>query len=103
MAVEWSKRDRYKRIIGKVFVADPSCAKQECPKNVDACLSQITVGLAWWYRQYAHGQTAEDRYRYELAETEAKVRKAGLWIEKEPTPPWEFRHSRGIKMVKYGF
>ena len=44
--VEWNKLDRYKRTIGKVMVADPSCAKTNCPKTVDAGLSQITVGLA---------------------------------------------------------
>lgn len=94
VAVEWAKRDRYKRIIGKVMVAEPSCSKPDCPKILDAGLSQISVGLAWWYRQYARDQLPEDRQRYELAESEAKAKKAGLWSEKEPIPPWEWRKRR---------
>jgi len=90
--VEWNKLDRYKRTIGKVMVADPSCTKTNCPKTIDVGLSQITVGLAWWYRKYAREQIEEDRQRYEFAETEAKARRAGLWSEKESVPPWEWRH-----------
>jgi endonuclease YncB( thermonuclease family) len=90
--VVWTKRDRYQRIIGKVMVAEPSCLRPDCPKTLDAGLSQISVGLAWWYRQYARDQSPEDRQRYELAESEAKARKAGLWSEREPVPPWEWRH-----------
>jgi len=93
VAVEWHKTDRYKRIIGKVLVADPACTKADCPKTFDACLSQVSVGLAWWYRQYAKEQLPEDRQRYELAENEARARKAGLWVDAEPVPPWEFRHA----------
>lgn len=92
VAVEWNKFDRYQRIIGKVKVANPSCSKAECPKSLDAGMSQITVGLAWWYRKYAKDQSEEDRRRYEFAETEAKAKKAGLWLEKDPVPPWEWRH-----------
>lgn len=91
--VEWNKLDRYKRIVGKVTVADPSCGKANCPKTLDAGLSQITVGLAWWYRQYAKEQLPEDRQRYETAEAQARAKRVGLWSENEPTPPWEYRHA----------
>ena len=49
--VEWDKRDRYKRIVGKVWVQPESCPT--CPMTLDAGHAQITVGLAWWYRKYA--------------------------------------------------
>lgn len=94
VAVEWNKLDRYKRTIGKVMVADSSCTKVNCPKTIDVGLSQITVGLAWWYRKYAREQIEEDRQRYEFAESEAKARRAGLWSENESVPPWEWRHAR---------
>ena len=48
--VQWNKRDRYGRIVGKVLVVEAPCKAGDCPKTVDACLSQITAGLAWWYR-----------------------------------------------------
>ena len=92
--VEWNKLDRYKRTIGKVMVANPSCAKANCPKTLDAGLSQITVGLAWWYRKYAKEQTLGDQALYEAAEAEARARRVGLWADREPMPPWEFRHAR---------
>ena len=65
--------------------------KPDCPQTLDAGLAQMTAGLAWWFRKYANEQSAEDRGRYEHAEFEAKIRRAGLWSEKAPTPPWEWR------------
>ena len=53
--VEWDKRDRYKRIVGKVWVQPASCPT--CPMTLDAGHAQITVGLAWWYRKYASEQS----------------------------------------------
>lgn len=91
VVVEWSKKDRYQRIVGKVLVAAPACTSQECPKTLDAGLAQVTDGLAWWYRQYAKEQPEQDRHRYEFAEREAKTNRVGLWVEKEPMAPWEWR------------
>jgi endonuclease YncB( thermonuclease family) len=92
--VEWTKRDRYQRIVGKVWVESPDApcrGNPECPKTLDAGLAQLTVGLSWWFRKYANEQSAEDRGRYEHAEFEAKIRRVGLWSEKAPIPPWEWR------------
>jgi endonuclease YncB( thermonuclease family) len=87
--VEWKKRDRYQRIVGKVMVESPDC--RNCGQTLDAGLAQITTGMAWWYRDYAKEQSEEDRGRYEHAEFEAKIRRAGLWNDKNPVPPWEWR------------
>jgi endonuclease YncB( thermonuclease family) len=92
--LHYDKRDRYGRIVGKVMVASPDAcpdASDDCPKTLDAGLAQLTVGLAWWYRRYANEQSEEDRHRYEFAEHEARVRKAGLWRVGNPIPPWEWR------------
>ena len=48
--------------------------------------------MAWWYRQYAKEQTAQQRAAYEAAENQAKAGREGLWVEANPVPPWEFRH-----------
>ena len=90
--VEWHKRDRYQRIVGKVFVAPPGCAT--CDKNVDASLDQIQAGMAWWYRKYAKEQSVEDRLSYDAAEAEARNRGIGLWRDPDPMPPWDYRHKR---------
>jgi len=87
--VEFDKHDRYGRIVGKVLVRPPDCPT--CGKTLDVGLAQVTSGMAWWYRKYAHEQSPEDQGRYEFAEQEAKAKKAGLWRDVNPTPPWEFR------------
>ena len=89
--VQWDKRDRYRRIIGKVMVAAPSCRATHCPKTLDAGLAQLTVGLAWWYRKYSKDQSPEDAGRYEFAEQEARAKRAGLWADGHPAPPWDWR------------
>ena len=81
VTVEWDKRDRYGRTVGVILVDG---------HNVN--LEQVRAGMAWWYRQYAKDQTADDRQLYELAENEARVAKRGLWADVNPLPPWEWRH-----------
>lgn len=93
--VQWNKRDRYGRIVGKVLVAEVTCKAPACPKTVDAGLRQINLGLAWWYRDYAKEQSNEDAQRYRLAEEDARTRGVGLWASgAAPTPPWEWRREK---------
>ena len=92
--IEWQKKDRYGRIVGKVWVASPDSpcrGKPDCPMTLDAGLAQITMGRAWWFRKYADEQSPEDRARYEFAEQEAQTKKAGLWRDGTAVPPWEWR------------
>lgn len=88
--VEWTKLDRYKRVVGKVLVLSPNCSSA-CPRTFDAGLSQVTAGLAWWYRKYAKEQPAEDLPKYEKAEQGAQSRRQGLWGDKSPIAPWDWR------------
>ena len=92
--VESTKRDRYGRIVGKVWVASPDSpcrGKPDCPMTLDAGLAQITMGRAWWFSRYADEQSPDDRGRYEFAEQEARAKKAGLWRDGTTVPPWEWR------------
>lgn len=89
--VEFQKYDRYGRIVGKVSVAPPDCPT--CAKTIDVGLAQVTSGMAWWYRRYAHEQTPDDQKLYEVAEQEARAKKTGLWQDKNPLPPWEYRRA----------
>jgi len=90
--VEWNKRDRDKRILGKVWVQPESCPT--CPMTLDAGHAQITAGLAWWFRKYANEQSPEDRGAYEFSEQEARAKRVGLWSDPDPVPPWEWRRRR---------
>ena len=91
--IEWAKQDRYGRLIGTVWVAPLGtvCTGPSCPKTLDVNLAQLTVGLAWHYKEYEKEQSPQDRERYAFAEQEAQTRKAGLWSEPDPTPPWVSR------------
>lgn len=89
--MQWSKRDRYLRIVGKVMVSEPNCQQADCSKTLDAGLDQIAAGLAWWYRKYAKDQSATDARAYEFAEQAAHNRGVGLWQDADPTPPWDWR------------
>lgn len=87
--LECHKTDRYGRRICKVWVQPSDCPA--CGQTLDIGLAQVIAGLAWWYREYAREQTAEDQGRYESSEREARLRKLGLWKEQHPVPPWEWR------------
>lgn len=85
--------DRYNRIVGKVMVASPDCREIWCPRIEDAGRRQIEAGLAWWYRRYSREQSSADRVAYEAAEQQARTGRAGLWSDRDPTPPWEWRRA----------
>jgi endonuclease YncB( thermonuclease family) len=89
--VDWYKKDRWGRLIGTVRVASPDCSAAECPKTLNAGLALVTSGLAWHFKRYAHEQSEEDRERYAFAEQEARAKRAGLWSDPDPVPPWEWR------------
>ena len=83
VTVEYQKKDKYGRTLGKVL-----------HNGIDVCLEQIKLGMAWHYKQYASDQPKEDRALYDQTEQDARAKKAGLWIDKAPTPPWEFRRQK---------
>ncbi len=80
VTVEYQKRDRYGRIVGKVLVA-----------GIDVCLEQVKTGFAWHYKKYQHEQSLEDQRLYADAENKARHERLGLWRENNPMPPWEHR------------
>jgi endonuclease YncB( thermonuclease family) len=90
--VEWIKNDRYRRIVGKIWVQPLDCP--HCGLTLDAGQAQLVAGMAWWYRKYANEQSPEDRAQYEFEEHEARARRTGLWRDPEPVPPWIWRKNR---------
>lgn len=82
VTVEYTKNDRYGRIVGKVLVG-----------NVDTSLEQVKRGLAWHYKAYEREQSPQDRVAYAQAELDARQRRNGLWQDPDPVAPWLFRHA----------
>lgn len=69
--------DRYGRTVGVVTVNG---------KNVNESL--IAAGLAWQFRKYCKEIFCEDWLTIEQL---AKSTGIGLWADKAPVPPWEYR------------
>jgi len=84
--VEYSKKDRYGRTVGKIIVG-----------GVDADLAQVKAGMAWHYKKYQLEQSIEDRAAYAQAEEEARMSRRGLWNDADPVPPWDWRKRKKEK------
>lgn len=72
--------DVYGRSVANVFVG-----------SVDIGLAQIEAGMAWHFKRYASEQSVSAREKYEAAEVSARTARRGLWADKAPVPPWEWR------------
>lgn len=70
-------RDRYGRTL----------ARLDCD-GLDANAEQVRRGMAWAYIKYLTDPNIAE------LEKSARSKKAGLWVDSTPIPPWEFRHPR---------
>lgn len=89
--VEWSRKDDYGRVVGKLRV-----------HGSDVNLQMVKRGLAWHYRAYAAEQSAADRKRYAAAEAAARTQRLGLWQDPSPVAPWLFRHRASVRAASGG-
>ena len=71
--------DRYGRLVGEVLLPDGRSLNQEL----------VRAGCAWWYQQYARGDTTLARL-----EAEARAAKRGLWSDLHALAPWEWRRQQ---------
>ena len=83
VVIEWSKRDKYQRLVGKVLL-----------NGRDINITLIEAGLAWHYKKYATEQSPEDRQRDARAEEKASASRLGLWQDSHPVPPWAYRKAK---------
>jgi endonuclease YncB( thermonuclease family) len=83
--------DRYKRQVAKVVIPVEGCDQRLCDGEVDVNLQAIQAGHAWWYKEYARSQSPQDRLAYESAEEQARAERRGLWKQRDPRAPWEWR------------
>lgn len=74
--------DRYGRTIAWVYV-DGTCLNEEL----------LRAGLAWHYKRYS-----SERHLAAL-ESEAKLRRAGLWSDPYAIPPWDFRRGKRTRTI----
>jgi len=76
------KRDRYNRIVGTIVTKDGI--------NVNEAL--LKAGLAWHYKQYSknHPELSD-------MEEQARTSQLGLWADKKPVAPWDWRKNKRKK------
>jgi micrococcal nuclease len=69
--------DRYRREVGRIYLAD---------RFIN--MEMVRDGFAWRYVQY-------DKPReFTAAEADAREHRRGLWADPNPIPPWEWRKAK---------
>jgi endonuclease YncB( thermonuclease family) len=83
VVIEWKDKDRYGRILGEVMLGR---------RHIN--LEMVQEGMAWHYVQYSKSK--------ELASAEQNARQGnrGVWADKDPIPPWEFRKQAKAKSAE---
>ena len=72
--------DRYGRIVAQVHIGDRWINRE-----------MAVEGWAWQYIQYSKSKELAQ------AEQQARNKKLGLWADKDPIPPWEWRKPTQVK------
>lgn len=87
---ECRKSDRYGRLICTVLV-----------DQKDVGLKMVNDGLAWHFKRYAREQPVVEAEIYAGAEAEARRHRKGLWRDREPIAPWDWRTGlrQGVRLV----
>ena len=78
--IEWTKKDKYGRILGTVWAM--------IPVRTDVNLQMVKDGFAWHYKHF------DSTPSYAEAETVARKAKRGLWKDPAPIPPYTFRKAK---------
>lgn len=58
------------------------------PDDKDVGVEMLKAGMAWHFKKY------DDSDKYGELENIARTNKIGLWSEKEPVAPWDYREIR---------
>ncbi len=73
-----TEKDYFKRPVVFVFT----------PDNKDVSAEMLKAGMAWHFTKYDKTQ------KYANLESTARKKKTGLWQDKNPIEPWNFRKSK---------
>ncbi len=85
VTVHSKKTDRGGRLVGEVLYFDQTGTIQ------GASSQQLTSGMAWFYKEYASELAFDLAKEYEVLENYARLSKTGLWADKSPIAPWDYR------------
>lgn len=79
--IKFEKRDVYNRIIGRTAI-------KTSYGNIVIEKLMLDAGCAWHFRHYSNDKELQS------IEDAAKSRKVGLWKQRNPMPPWDYRQKR---------
>lgn len=74
------KNDPFGRLVARVWIG-----------GEDLGLIQVSQGHAWHFERYEAEQTGRERTAFRQAQARARAERVGLWNERHPTPPWDYR------------
>ena len=69
--------DRYKREVGRIYIGGRFINDE-----------MVRDGFAWRYVQY------DKPGEFTSAENDAREKQRGLWVDKDPVPPWDWRRHK---------
>ena len=82
VVVDPMDKDRYGRIVGLVYIdGDGECLNEEI----------LRAGFAWVYRYYCKAKFCN---KWLKIEKWAQEKEKGLWRDKNPVPPWDWRRGK---------
>ena len=81
--VNYSKTDRWGRIIGVVWLG-----------TQDTNAAMVRLGLCWHFKRYEREQSDSDRQTYSRHEEVARAGGIGLWADPRPMAPWDWRKGK---------
>lgn len=94
--VEIVARDVAGSVVGRVYWHAMSI-----PEPTDLGEVQVRAGLAWWHRDST--RSGPEAKVLSTLQAEARKAKKGLWADRKPVPPWEFREqARGAGTTTKG-
>ena len=80
--IHYTKKDRYKRILGVLFV-----------DSIDVNKELLKRGLAWHYKHFNNDSI------YSQLEQQAKDKKLNLWSDKKPIEPYHWRKGKRLEPI----
>lgn len=78
-------RDSYKRSVALVYLCSGNTLDERSVNQ-----RQVQAGMAWVYDRFC---TSDICNTWKVEESLARKEKLGLWKDKNPTPPWQWRRS----------
>lgn len=81
--VQWTERDRYERVLGRVFIVEDDGEQKRCLNE-----ELVREGWAWRFDKYSKDE------KLGKLQAEAKSAKKGLWAGEQPISPWDWRNGK---------